>query len=1089
MHLPRTPARVAAVLTCLVAAVGVSTTAAPAAPTAATEVAGPASAPAGPAASVTLITGDTATVSYGPDGLPRADMRPASGASFRRGTDLYVVPQSVEHLVPDTLDLELFNVTGLLAQGYGDAETDTLPVIVRGGATLRAAGTDAVPLPSIDATAVRLPKKAGFATTLARTAGGTKVWLDERVTAAALDANLTQIGAPAAWEQGLSGAGVDIAVLDSGVDADHPDLRGKVVQEANFTTDPTAGDGDGHGTHVASVLGGTGAAAGGARKGVAYGARLLSGKVLDAEGNGQLSWLISGMEWAAAQGADVVNVSLGGQARSGEDPTAQALDALTEETGTLFVVAAGNMGPGFASVGTPGVAQNALTVGAANANGLPPFFSAQGPTRGSFRAKPDITAPGVAVIGAKAGGDGYTGMSGTSQATPHVAGAAALLRERHPDWDWRRIKNALMTTADAKIATPMPYAEGAGLLDLPGALSDTLRVDRGNVDFGYLRHGENTTPRTITLHLTNDGTQPETVAVTDEVRDRDGNLVADTVVTVSPPRVTVAPGGTEKVAVTLTPGGLGVHTGAVILAREGKQSTRMPLGFYNEAPRHDLTVTVLNRRGEPDAFGTVVLGNMTDMYPSTGGGFMTLHLDENGRGTARMAPGPLSAVAKIITPAEGDIPETVALAGTPELILDRDLSYTIDARKAKKLTPVTVEGVRTTVSTVSVHYGREDSTGGGGLSDAIYTTGEALAMGQVFLQPTVPVEHGRATFETRWELDRGKDRYAVVAGVPAVPDPPAYRVKASTFTRLDADYRSLGGDQDTYRTYRVPYTDLVLANQAFFHPLAAPTRRTEWVTASQDVRWRQCVYGPREGVAVLCEPTTTYRPGERRPSVWFRAPVPAVTSASHNRTRIELPVDLSDGTHEGSIREVAAAGNRTYRLFRDGVEMPRFSNSWYFDTPPEPAMFRLEHTSEPDPARLPIGTATSTVWTFPSQAPTDPQDWATTPRLLSLDYQPGADGLGRLPSWHMFDLGVRVTSTAGADGFRLERGTLRFWASTDRGKRWHQGIVVPNYDGTYRVIVPGVLTRSGQHVSVRAEAAAAEGRTVTQTVLDAYPVR
>jgi hypothetical protein len=238
---------------------------------------------------------------------------------------------------------------------------------------------------------------------------------------------------------------------------------------------------------------------------------------------------------------------------------------------------------------------------------------------------------------------------------------------------------------------------------------------------------------------------------------------------------------------------------------------------------------------------------------------------------------------------------------------------------------------------------------------------------------------------------------------------------------------------------------------------------------------------------VLCQPTTTYRAGERKPAVWFRGPVPAVTSATHNRTRIELPVDLSDGTHEGSVRVAGAAGDDVYRLYRNGVEQPRFEESWYFDTPPEPAMFRLEHTSKPDRSLLPIGSSTSTVWTFPSQAPTDPDQFATVPRLLSIDYQPGADGMGRLPSWHIFDLGVRVTSWG--DGFRLEPGTLRFWASVDHGKRWYEGLVVPNRDGTYRVVVPGVLTRSGQTVSVRAEATAAAGRTVKQTVMDAYPVR
>lgn len=240
---------------------------------------------------------------------------------------------------------------------------------------------------------------------------------------------------------------------------------------------------------------------------------------------------------------------------------------------------------------------------------------------------------------------------------------------------------------------------------------------------------------------------------------------------------------------------------------------------------------------------------------------------------------------------------------------------------------------------------------------------------------------------------------------------------------------------------------------------------------------------------MLCQPTTTYRAGERRPAVWFRSPAPAVTTASHNRERIELPIDLADGDHEGPVLDISAAGNETYRLYRNGEEMPRFGDGWYFDTPPAPAVFRLEHTSKPDATRLPIGTSTSTVWTFPSQAPTNPDEWDTKPRLLSLDYQPGADGQGRLPAWRIFDLGIRVMSYSAGDNVRLEPGRLRFWASTDHGKHWQEAIVIPNRDGTYRAIVPGLVTKPGQKVSVRAEATAAEGRSIKQTVVDAYPVR
>src|SRR4029453_1304071 len=121
-------------------------------------------------------------------------------------------------------------------------------------------------------------------------------------------------------------------------------------------------DGNGHGTHCASVIAGSGAASGGRFRGVAPGTKLMIGKVLDDDGFGLDSWVISGMEWAARGGAKVVSMSLGGLLTDGTDPLSEAVNTLSDETGTLFVVAAGNEGLP-ASVGAPGTAEAALTVG------------------------------------------------------------------------------------------------------------------------------------------------------------------------------------------------------------------------------------------------------------------------------------------------------------------------------------------------------------------------------------------------------------------------------------------------------------------------------------------------------------------------------------------------------------------------------------------------------------------------------------------------------------------------------------------------------------------------------------------------------
>jgi subtilisin family serine protease len=208
----------------------------------------------------------------------------------------------------------------------------------------------------------------------------TQAWLDRRFRATDLDPNLTQIGAPAAWSAGLTGEGVKVAVLDTGIDTTHLDLRGgKVVAAADFAGSGSTTDRVGHGTHVASIVAGAGARSGGERRGVAFEASLVNGKVLDDFGFGSESGIIAGMEWAARQRARVVNMSLGGWPTDGSDPMSLAVDRLTARYRTLFVISAGNSGPGDQTVEHPGVSLSALTVGAVDVGDELADFSSRGP--------------------------------------------------------------------------------------------------------------------------------------------------------------------------------------------------------------------------------------------------------------------------------------------------------------------------------------------------------------------------------------------------------------------------------------------------------------------------------------------------------------------------------------------------------------------------------------------------------------------------------------------------------------------------------------------------------------------------------------
>lgn len=176
------------------------------------------------------------------------------------------------------------------------------------------------------------------------------------------------------------------------------------------------------------------------------------------------------MEWAATEaGADIVNMSLGGEDGPGTDPVEEAVNQLTEPTGTLFVVPAGNNGSGRGTVNSPGTADAALTVGAVDRDDRLASFSSRGPRQDDDAIKPDITAPRVSIVAARAEGtsmgrpegDDYTAASGTSMGTPHVAGAAALLTQRyelrHVSLSPGGLKAALMSTAEP--------ADGAGVHD------------------------------------------------------------------------------------------------------------------------------------------------------------------------------------------------------------------------------------------------------------------------------------------------------------------------------------------------------------------------------------------------------------------------------------------------------------------------------------------------------------------------------------------------------------------------------------------------------------------------------------------------
>ena len=258
------------------------------------------------------------------------------------------------------------------------------------------------------------------------------------------------------------------------------------------------------------------------------------------------------MEWAAGEvGADIVNMSLSADPTAyGGALVAQAVEDLTATYGTLFVVAAGNNGCD-ACVQTPGIAPSALTVGAVDRTDQLADFSSRGPAPVTHALKPDLTAPGVGIVAARAaegrlGGEGpYLELSGTSMATPHVAGAAALLAQARPDLTAAELKGALMSTA-----APTPgltvYEQGAGRVDVGRLMASPVLAVPGSLDFGVVERTDDAPAARLTVTYRNVSDEPVTLDLAAQLGENGAELV-----TVEPARLTIPAGGTGSARVSL----------------------------------------------------------------------------------------------------------------------------------------------------------------------------------------------------------------------------------------------------------------------------------------------------------------------------------------------------------------------------------------------------------------------------------------------------------------------------------------------------------------------------------------------------------
>lgn len=1059
---------------------------------------------------VTLITGDRVTLRNGaPLIVPAPNRGPIKFSVERVGDRVRVIPEDVAPLIAaGQLDLALFDVTLLLESGYGDRRRADIPLIVThvsAPGLARSVATGVIidrALPALQAIAGRQPKaNAGAAlASLGAPAGltataPTKIWLD-RIRKPSLDHSVPQIGGTAAHARGFTGAGVTVAVLDTGVDSTHPDLAGKVIAAEDFTGDG-AGVGDvvGHGTHVASIIAGTGAASNGQFAGVAPDAHLVSGRVCQVFGCPD-SAILAGMSWAAAdQHAPIVNLSLGGIDTPEIDPLEEAVGQLSAQFGTLFVIAAGNDGS-VSTIESPGSADAALTVGAVDRDDELAFFSSRGPRNGDRAIKPDVTAPGFDIVAARAGGvspigepvgEFYMRLSGTSMATPHVSGAAALLRQQHTDWTAPQLKAQLLATASPNAALTA-FEQGAGRIDVDRGTRQSVTADPPSLSLGVASFPHDDDPQIVrTVRYHNGGSAPVTLALAASLSRTAGGPTPAGMIQVDPAEITVPAGGTGDATVTVTTSGAladGLYTGALV-ATAGDVRVETAIGVDREIETFEVAIDALDRQGAPAPALLFVFG--AEGIPP----FLFI----NGHTTLRLPRGRYSIDANVAGRAGGFL-------SYPRLQVEGNMAISYDSRLAR---PIDVDVGDPTVAIATTGFEYDDFAEFHGVGT--FAFGFSLFGGH--LGPdAAPDELIGFALATQTDTDvfgapklvynlAHSERGHVPAGWRETVAPGQLAtVDARHAGRADAIF-----DKGSLPTFTDPVHGLFGVGFGLLNSYSGPFERTERFFAPGFI-WEDDLFEDRLLPEQPDFPTTVavlfafreHGAGEQITEQWNQATLgPAFASAvvfngtgfalgsTASRTGDQLfilPSMVADNASPGHNSDTIFDTQRV-ALFRNGVlvDERQFAGD-PFDVPPGVASYRYEQNLARSTDIFDLSPQITAAWTFRSEHVAG--DAPRSLPLLAMRFTPPVDQNNRT-SARVIVLPIAFQRPTGAGTPQVVRVTLD--VSFDDGAQWSR---VPTAVVSDRAIALVTHPAGATFVSLRGTAIDAQGNRVEETIVRAY---
>ena len=1086
---------------------------------------------------VTLITGDQVTVNDGEQQsvtvIPRKGREKIVFATTHQRIQgqaemLLVIPADAQPLIDaDRLDRKLFNVTALLESNYDDGNRQQLPLVVTYDPQVNTARTASASLAgtaitstfaSVNGVAAQPTKQdlgrfwdtltGGTATVGASAAlsvqngGIRKIWLDVHYKLS-LAESVPQIGAPLAWQSGYDGTGTIVGIIDSGLDTAHPDLVGKMVIGTGFTypggTAPQL-DQHGHGTHVAGIVTGTGAASGGRYRGVAPGAQLAIFDACDPLINGgvegcTLSTILEGVHWMAEHGVKIVNMSLGTGDTAEIDPLEEAIQRLSEQYGILYVIAAGNGGQGGSfTIDSPGSTPAALTVGAVDKSDRVTDFSGKGPLPafGNYLIKPEIVAPGLDITsagaskGSETGGATYITASGTSMATPHIAGAAAILLQRHPNWSGEQLKSALMGSARILPAAGV-FEQGAGRVDVPAAMAAQITSVPNTLSLGFAdfpHEDDEIRTRTVTYRNESDVTQSLTLQL--DVTGPNGAAPPAGMFALDRTTLSVPAGGTGAVTLTADTriaAAFGWFSGKLV-ATAANRTLSIPLALHREEPMYHVSLRHIDRDGaDADNYTTMLvpIDRCLAFFPTVSGvtGDVSLRV-----------PVARYAVQTHFKPDLPSDPTTLLLYG--DFAVTGASSLTLDARTATLVanTPPTPTSAKLLTR---IEYEATTTCGSHTFGLQFGTEGDDAPVYAKYLG--APANHIRAYVGEQWldaaqaDEDYGPAFYAAAFSEPGrLPSGPK-TIPAQEMSIVRARYGLTMGSYpigSLSSFVDVPGPALAFGTGTY---TALPLKRTEYYySADPNVRWQTAMLS---GGVNLSAPSVDYQPGLASITRWNEPPfAPALPNYNPevlwsyrdgDAMTVEVPLLADRRAHAANVQLYGDDEIGRSVLYRNGEKIAETNGSCSSCTPhrvqvpSELASYRIE--SQVVQQTLPLSTRVSNVWTFQSQH----TNAATRLPLITLQYQPSLNENGEAERGAACRVPISVQQLDQQGPARVSALTIE--ASFDDGVSWQRVPVTrQNRDWVATLQHPA----DAEYVSLRATVQGMSANTAEITVIRAY---